>query len=42
MPGIVRGKNEDRGRLGRVVVGLVLTVPRLCVLGRGDLNAFMH
>ena len=42
VPGIVRGRNEDLDRLGGMVGGLVLTVPRLYVLAFGGVNAFMH
>ena len=42
VPGIVRGRNEDLDRLGGMVGGLGLTVPRLYVLAFGGVNAFMH
>ncbi len=42
MPGIVRGKNEVRGRLGRLLGGLVLTCSLLDLLGLDEVKAFMH
>jgi hypothetical protein len=42
VPGIVRGKNEVRGRLGRFFGGLVVTCSLLYLLGLDEVKAFMH